>query len=328
MPRITRLEGLGQLLDQQFAVVSREQLLALGMKDHVMQYRVRAGGPWQGLLPGVYLGVTGGPNLLQKEMAALLFAGPASLITGPTALLHYGTRSESDPDMIDVLVPIARQRHSTGFVRLHRTTRMPERFASTGPLRFAPVPRAVADTARLLTDRGDIRSVRSVVADAVQQGRCTVSQLAVELSRGPIRRSALFRSVLAEVADGVRSTAEADLRQLTRSARLPMPLFNASLHDGDTFIAKPDGWWPDAGVAAEVDSREWHLRPADWERTMARHDRMAAAGIILLHVPPRQIRSEPAQVVEMIRGALERGRMRPPLPIRATPCSTQPPVSR
>jgi hypothetical protein len=107
-----------------------------------------------------------------------------------------------------------------------------------------------------------------------------------------------------------------------------MPLFNASLYDGDTFIAKPDGWWPDAGVAAEVDSREWHLRPADWERTMARHDRMAAAGIILLHFPPRQIRSEPAQVVEMIRGALERGRMRSPLPIRTIPCSIQPPASR
>jgi hypothetical protein len=297
MPRITRLEGLGQLLDQQFAVVSRGQLLTLGMKDHAMQYRVRVGGPWQGLLPGVYLGITGGPNLLQKEMAALLYAGPASLITGPTALLHYGTR-------------------------------MPERFASTGPLRFAPVPRAVADTARLLTDCGDIRSVRSVVADAVQQGRCTVSQLAVELSSGPIRRSALFRSVLAEVADGVRSTAEADLRQLTRSARLPMPLFNASLYDGDTFIAKPDGWWPDAGVAAEADSREWHLLPADWERTMGRHDRMASAGIILLHFPPRQIRREPARVADMIRGALERGRMRPPLPIRTIPCSTQPPASQ
>jgi hypothetical protein len=61
---------------------------------------------------------------------------------------------------------------------------------------------------------------------------------------------------------------------------------------------------------------------------MARHDRMAAAGIILLHFPPRQIRSEPAQVVEMIRGTLERGRMRPPLPIRTIPCSIQPPASR
>jgi hypothetical protein len=59
------------------------------MSDNAMQYRIRAGGPWQVLLPGVYLGTTGAPNLVQKEMAALLYAGPGSLITGQTALLHY-----------------------------------------------------------------------------------------------------------------------------------------------------------------------------------------------------------------------------------------------
>ena len=211
MPRITRLEGLDELLEKQFAVVSREQLLGLGMNDHAVQYRIRAGGPWQGLLPGVYFGATGEPNLIQKEMAALLYAGPGSVITGPTALLHYSIRNDSDQNMIDVLIPAARQRHDTGFVRMHRTTRLPERFASMGPLRFAPVPRAVADTARQLTglrDVRDVRAVRAVVADAVQQRRCTVSQLATELGYGPVRRSAVFRSVLAEVADGVRSTAE------------------------------------------------------------------------------------------------------------------------
>jgi hypothetical protein len=316
-----RLEGLDELLEKQYAVVSREQLLGLGMNDHAVQYRIRAGGPWQGLLPGVYLGVTGEPNLIQKEMAALLYAGPDSVITGQTALLHYSIRSDSDQNTIDVLIPAARQRHATGFVRMHRTTRLPERFASMGPLRFAPVPRAVADTARQLTG---LRDVRAVVADAVQQRRCTVSQLAAELRGGPVRRSAMFRSVLAEVADGVRSTAEGDLHRLIRTARLPVPLFNPSLYDGDTFIAKPDGWWPDAGVAVEVDSREWHLRPADWEHTMARHDRMAAVGIILLHFPPRQIRREPAKVAQMIRDALERGRMRPPLPIRTFRAGTEP----
>jgi hypothetical protein len=70
MPVTVRIDGLGELLDQQFSVVSRGQLLDLGMKDNVMQWRVRAGGPWQALLPGVYLGLTGAPNLLQQEMAA------------------------------------------------------------------------------------------------------------------------------------------------------------------------------------------------------------------------------------------------------------------
>ena len=317
MPRTSSPAGLAGLLEQQSSVVSREQLLALGMKDHAMQYRVRRGGPWQILLPGVYLTASGVPSLSQKEVAALLYAGPGSLITGPLALMHHSIRSGSAADVIDVLVPAGRQRVSAGFARLHRTTRMPARASSAGPVRLTLVPRAVADTARQLTE---LRDVRAVVADAVQLGRCTVSQLAEELRTGPVRGSAVFRSVLAEVADGIRSTAEGDLRDVVRTARLPMPLFNPSLYDGDLFLGKPDGWWPDAGVAGEVDSRAWHLSPDDWDRTRRRHDLMAAAGVIVLHFSPRELRREPAKVAEMIKGALERGLNRPPLPIRTIPC--------
>jgi hypothetical protein len=323
MPRIVRIDGLTELLDKQLAVVSRGQLLTLGMADNAMQYRVRPGGPWQTLLPGVYLGVSGTPSLPQKEMAALLYAGPRSLITGPVALLHHGVRSASILDTIDVLVPAERQRGSTGFVRLQRTARMPRQIASSGPVRLAPVARAVADTAWQLTS---LRDVRAVVAEAVQLRRCTVSQLASELTDGPVRGSAMFRTVLSEVAEGIRSTAEGDLRDLIMRAQLPMPLFNPSLYQGTTFIAKPDAWWPQAGVAAEVDSREWHLRPADWERTTTRHTLMAAAGIIPLHFLPSQIRREPATVIKRIADALEGGRKRPALPIRTVPCPARPPA--
>jgi hypothetical protein len=317
MPVTVRIDGLGELLDRQFSVVSRRQLLGLGMTDKAMQYRIRAGGPWQALLPGVYLGVTGTPNLLQKEMAALLYAGPGSLITGPTALMHHGLRRPVTPEAIDVLLHARRQRHNTGFVRVHRTYRLPSRTATIGPLRLVIVPRAVSDTALLLTD---LRDVRAVVADAVQRGRCTVADLATELSGGPIRGSGLLRSVLAEVAEGIRSTAEGDLHGLIRTARLPMPLFNASLYVGDTFLARPDAWWPEAGVVAEVDSYEWHLSPADADRTKKRHDLMFAVGILPLHFSPRQIRREPAEVIRLIKDTLERGLQRPPLPIRTIPC--------
>src|SRR5205823_1364728 len=84
-----------ELLAKQSSVVSRAQLLALGMKDNTMQYRVRRGGPWQTLLPGVYLAVSGVPSFSQKEMAALLYAGAGSLVTGPAALMHHSIRSGS-----------------------------------------------------------------------------------------------------------------------------------------------------------------------------------------------------------------------------------------
>jgi hypothetical protein len=193
---------------------------------------------------------------------------------------------------------------------------MPHRTCSAGPVRLALAPRAVADTVRLLTD---LRDVRAVVADAVQLGRCSISELAGELSGGPVRGSAMFRSALAEVADGIRSTAESDLRSLIKAARLPAPLFNPSLFLDDVFLVKPDAWWPRAGVAAEVDSRAWHLSPEHWDRTRRRHDLMGAAGIIALHFSPRELRTKPAMVTQMIRNALARGLDCPPLSIRTVP---------
>jgi very-short-patch-repair endonuclease len=231
-------------------------------------------------------------------------------VTGIAALWRHGIRSPRS-DLVDVLVPADRLRHDTRFVRLHRTARMPDRVFLMGPLRYAPAVRAVADAARLMTG---IQDVRAVVADSVQSGKCRPERLAEELGAGPLRDSALLRQALGEIADGVRSAAEADLRNLIRRSRLPGPvLFNAQLFAGPTFIAVPDCWWPDAGVAVEVDSREWHLSPADWERTMSRRSTMSSYGIIVLHFSPRQIRAEPAKVISLIRSALESaaGRSRP-----------------
>lgn len=178
--------------------------------------------------------------------------------------------------------------------------------------------RAVADAVRGLRDAGEIRAI---VADGVQCGTVHVAQLADELARGQVQGSAGFRRVLEEVADGIRSSAEGDLRALVKRERLPDPLYNPRLYAGGHFIAQPDAWWPEAGVAAEIESRQWHLSPHDWERTLARDARMSACGIIVLHFPPRRLRTEPRVVAAEIRSALEAGCNRDRLPIRALPCA-------
>jgi hypothetical protein len=267
------------------------------------------------LLPGVYIALTGTPTTLQQEMAAMLYAGTGSVITGPAALRFHHIRSEPS-DLVDLLVPASRQRRDASFVRLKRTTRLPKRTWQLGPLRYAPPARAVADTARGLTN---LRDVRAVVADAVQRGSCQVQQLNAELITGPNIGSALFRAALTDVADGIRSTTEGDLKDLLKKSALPMPLFNPSLFAGEEFVAKPDAWWPEFGVALEVDSHEWHMSPEDHTKTLARGRRMGAHLIVVLSITPRQIRTEPAQVLSDIRRALESARGRPPLNLRTVP---------
>lgn len=81
-------------------------------------------------------------------------------------------------------------------------------------------------------------------------------------------------------------------------------------------------------MAAEVDSREWHLSPEDWDRTRRRHDDMCAAGILPLHFSPREIRREPDEIIRRIRDTLRRGLERPPLPIRTIACPESPGSNR
>ena len=297
-------------------MISRAQALAVGLTNHALRHRLRPGGPWHGLLPGVYMAATGAPTTLQQEMAALLYAGDGSLVTGPAALRSHDLRTEVT-EIVDVLVPAARQRRDTGFVKLHRTTRMPEKIWEAGPVRYVMPARAVADVVRSMTS---LRDVRAVVADAVQRDRCSIKTLTTELDAGPNKGSARFREALAEVAEGIRSAAEGDLRDLLARSGLPMPLFNPWLYDEHgNFVARPDAWWPAHGIAVEVDSREWHTSPEDHAKTLARGRRMARYQIVVLRFTPRQIRTQPAEVRNDIKAALDGAQGRPLLRLKTIP---------
>lgn len=317
MARTTKAaeQAIESIRHEQGDLITRTQALAAGLSEDGLRHRLRTGGPWKAVLPGIYLTHDGMLTAGQREMAAALYTGPDYAITGLAALQRHGVRVPLT-ETVHVLIPAARKRQSAGFVRTSRTTRMPEQPWFYAGIRWAPAARAIADAAR---DGLEPRDVRAMVADAVQRRICTITQLAAESRAGSPRGSGALCAALEEVVDGVASVTEGDLRKLIKSGRLPEPLYNPQLYVGDEFIAQPDVWWRDAGVAGEVDSREWHLSPAQWERTMARHASMSAAGIIVIHVTPRRIRIEGAKVLAEFRSAIEAGLQRPPLPIRTAP---------
>jgi hypothetical protein len=254
MPRSSDFDraAMAAILARQYRVISRSQAMACGMTESTLQHRLRAGGPWQRLLPGVFLTVTGAPTNDQREVAALLYAGPGSLLA----------------------------------------------------------------------------DVRALVAAVVQQDKCTPEMLAAELQDGPVQGSALLRIAVADVHAGTRSNPEADLHDLIRRAKLPVPEFNPKLYAGEEFIGSPDAWWQYAGVAAEVDSNEYHLSPEDHERTLARDRRMRKYNINVLHFTPRQIRTQPTEVIAALRSALAAPSFRPPVPIRTVSVTTAPSADR
>jgi hypothetical protein len=250
MPRSSEFDraALNAILARQYQVISRSQAMASGMTKNALAHRLRRSGPWQRLLPGVYLAVTGVPTNDQRDVAALLYAGSGSLLTGTAALRLWGVRAPYT-SVIDVLIPGSKQRKSAGFVRIRATARMPKETHAVGPRRIAPLPRAVGDTARTLSRLAD---VRALVASVVQQEKCTPAMLAAELEEGPVQGSALLRVAVADVYAGTRSNPEADLHDLIRRAKLPAPEFNPKLYVDEEFIGSPD-----AGGSTRVWRPKW-----------------------------------------------------------------------
>ena len=311
-----------RLAASQYGVITRAEAASCGVTPRMLERRIGPDGPWQRLLPGVYLTQTGVPSRDQQLMAALCYAGDGAIITGLAALARYGVRTP-ETRLVDVLVPHALRRESREFVVVHRTRQVPRLRGADGPIRYVAPARAVADAAAGLRRLDD---VRAIAAGAVQRDLCTVAELATEMGRRHRRESGVLRAVLGEVADGIRSPAEGDFRDLVRRGGLPAPVLNARLYLGRQLLAVADAWWPQSGVAAEVDSREWHLSPDDWEQTMLRHARMTAAGVLVLHFSPRQVATAPGTVIAAIAAALRAGRPVPAITARPAACDTTPPA--
>ncbi len=101
------------------------------------------------------------------------------------------------------------------------------------------------------------------------------------------------------------------------TARLPQPIWNTDLLTLDgQWLARPDAWWVSANTVLEIDSREWHLLPADWERTMLRHEALTARGLLVVHTTPRRIAHDLSGLLNTLATTLEHGCTLPPARVR------------
>ncbi|GHF35786.1 hypothetical protein GCM10010218_16510 [Streptomyces mashuensis] len=319
---------LYHLSDVRHRVMTMRQLREHGVAGTTVGERCRPGGPWQRLLPGVYLLHTGPATSEERLHAALMYTvprdrvprqpgpadprgtGPApygqALVTGAAALALY--RFTSVPtllslDHIDVLVPRTRRLRSTGFVRLVRTHTVPAGRLVTG-VPVAPVARAVADTVERLTDPV---AVRRVLEEAVRGGHCEAGALVKELSRaGLLTRQPVVEAVEALEAES-RAAAEDRLYAMVRAHALPVPLWNVDLRlPGGPYLGGVDAYWPDHAVALELDTRPHQDDDAIWSGPSRKREHLERLGITVVRVTPRKLRDEEALELQaaVVRTAL------------------------
>jgi hypothetical protein len=129
--------------------------------------------------------------------------------------------------------------------------------------------------------------VRELVADVVQHHRCKPEDILREVQAAARQRTALARHVLREIAVGIRSAAEAKLREGFARYGVPQPAWNKNLctPDGEV-VASPDAYWESYGVALELDSMAWHLSPAKYKKTQRRQFGLVVHNVDVLPVAP------------------------------------------
>jgi hypothetical protein len=270
--------ALDETAHAQHQLLTRAQVLDAGHSDMFIYRRIRSG-RWQRVLAGVYC-VTGGVLTdEQRRVAAALYAGPGAQLTGPAALAWYGFRTLPPAEDVHLLVPHTTRCRSSGFVVVKRATALDARARHAAHYQVASPARAVVDTCRELRE---LRTARAVVAEAVQRFRVPPRVLDAEVRRAARSRTAVVRKVLAEIAGGARSAPEAQAMAVlagvpSLNGRL---LWNPrlALPDG-TALPTPDGYLPDAALAIEIDSREFHLSPEDWARSLERHNILGRHGV-------------------------------------------------
>lgn len=315
MPRRPTHNSLvAQVASHQDGLITTAQLLELGVSSSTLSRRNHVGGMWNRVLPGVHL-LGGEFSDRQRMRAALLYAGPEALLTAYTATSLYGLRSRPSGsagllDEVAVLIPHAQRRANHSYVRIERTTRMPEPSAVSG-LACAPVARAVADAARGSTNRAD---VLALVTESVRRGLVDVRAIKWELEDCNRRGTQWLREALDHVVHGTWSAPEAHLRAGFVRLDAPQPYWNARLETVDgSFLAIVDGYFEDVGLAVEVDSRAHHSSDDDWRNTLDRSARLSACGILVMHLTTDRIWNDVDSVVRDIlaaRAALA-GRPRP-----------------
>ncbi|MFD3545905.1 hypothetical protein ACFWUW_09855 [Streptomyces sp. NPDC058655] len=307
---------------RQLNLATRHQLTAAGVPAGTITSRTRPGGPWQRLLPRVYLLQTGPPDQRQRALSAVLYAaaptadpltGDTAALTGGAALGLLGIREApyGPGSPLDVLIRAPRRLAATPEVRPLATSRWPRTITVSGIPSTRPV-RAAADFAARAEhpDR-----IRSVLAQVVQAGWCHPHDLHAELRASRLLGRPAIRAAAAELLAGVRSIAEGRARDTLTATDLPTPLWNARLYTPDgAFLASPDAYWPDEGVALEIDSAEYHYTRDAWHATLRRRLRLESHGILVVSATPSMLRDTPTEVLAALRALLTLTTPRPTPP--------------
>jgi very-short-patch-repair endonuclease/predicted transcriptional regulator of viral defense system len=277
---------IGGLARRQHGVVSRAQLIDLGLGEDAIDGRLRTGRLYR-LHRGVY---AVGPGLVTREgrwLAAILRAGEGAVLSHASAAELWGIRRENERSWIDVALP--RSTRLKAPIRRHQVQLEPDEVTAKRQIPVTTLTRTVADIAAECSRE----SLEAAIREAEYLHRFRLEKLEEMLERHPGRQGAtVVRACLHHLGrrprGRTRSRLEVRFAALLARTDLPKPTLNTLL-DIDGFKVEADCLGREQRVIVELDGGRAHGTRVAFEADRERDRRLQAAGWRVIRVTWRQL---------------------------------------
>jgi very-short-patch-repair endonuclease len=271
-------EAAWDLTRRQHGVITRAQLLDLGMTPGAIRGRLESG-QLRRLWPKVY--AVGRPDLgrLGRFKAATLACGDGAQLSHGSAADLWRIRRQPDGP-IDVAVPAASFPRLRG-IRLHRR-------ANPGPTRIVrgiPVTDPVSVLIDLAVDLA-VEDVEDAVNEADRLDLIRTANLRAALNQLPPRPgTGRLKEILdAQTFSRAQNALERRFLAIVREAGLPAPTTQRRLGR-----YRVDFFWPELGFVVETDSLRHHRTAAEQATDLGRDQAHARTGLRTLRFTHSQV---------------------------------------
>jgi very-short-patch-repair endonuclease len=292
--------ALARLVEAQYGVIARRQVLALGIGHRAIERRL-ARGSWIALHRGVY--AVGHRQLRQEGrwMAAVLAVGPGAVLSHRDAAALHGIRQTPEGRRISVSTGAHARSVDGVWIKARRTLGAEDVTVVRGIPLTSPA-RTLVDLASLLT----AAQLANALGEADRRGLLDVAAVERTLVRTRGRHGQGHRRLRAALdahamhgAVRARSWLEERFLDLVLDAGLPRPRLNAPAAGFEV-----DALWPEQRVVVELDGWADHRERQAAARDRDKTNRLQVAGYVVLRFMHGDVVGRPGEVAAAIRATL------------------------
>jgi very-short-patch-repair endonuclease len=280
--------------------VTRRQLLAAGISSAAIDGMLKRG-LVRRIHRGVYAVFDGGQHRLARETAALLACGEGAVLSHRSAAALWDLTAAWDGP-VDVMIADCERGRKRSGIRLHRaTTLLPRDIRIHHNVPVTSPAKTLLDLAANVSARDLERALDEalVVRQLVRE-----HEVADVLAREPHHRGTrVMKGLLSDRGSAriTHSEAERLFMKLVRDAGLPLPEVQVQIAG-----YRVDFFWPQHGVAFEVDGYRFHTSRSAFNRDRSKDAALKAVRVDPNRVSRDQVKFEPLTVVNYVTAALTR----------------------